>query len=141
MSYSGSITLWITPNAPSSPVILRSLLDSGWRPGNGTSGIIVVDQPAHNIPFETVDDAFAAILEMEARSVAWSFPIVWHDVLASVRVRIDRRERKMSFGLSSRTKRLDDIPWCSDHNWYLSRLVPPLQKVGCGVHGLEWIDG
>ncbi len=139
MSYSGSITLWITPNAPSSPVILRSLLDSGWRPGNGYGNIVVFDKERDFVKFETADEALAAIAGMEARDEKWWFPIFWAGV-ASVEVVIDRRAAMANFLLSPSPKRLDSVPWCSDHNWYLSRLVPPLQKVGCGVNDLKYVD-
>jgi hypothetical protein len=145
MSYFGLITFSFVHRPVSYVDIIDALLSAGWVSGNGVSKNWIIQYRTEFDSFEHISFspeskgmAFERLMELEVSGSGFHVDLTWHEQLWTITVRSDPEGVKLFVRIWSRHPELPGFEPYADHNWYMPKLLGPLQRIGCVVDVLEW---
>ena len=148
MSYNMSFKIRLIPAPIDGVEILRSLLSAGWTADN-TCGHIDYsleepdgDNDALTVPLEELDELLMRFDSHEKNGMFYGISLFWDGTDQGIVIfQYPRdKDRVLNFGYRLTRVVCDFAPPLTDHNWYLKRILPALQRGGAVVRKLEWIE-
>lgn len=126
--------------------IVRTYLASGWVAGHRhPHGLFGVEWRTSSNELESAifqpgdeQNAFRLMQQIESASLRFTFNMVWSIDSTAVELASDPSGHELNVYLYRHTHTLPDLPQCADHNWYIPKLLGPLERLGCVVDILQW---